>query len=89
MMKRKLDETHELVVSNGIAMIKDGSTGTGISLYPNISATGSIRGMKAKGWWGKDDKIVKAHGLYFNVSRPQRPPEGKWEKICAEYDEYY
>jgi hypothetical protein len=51
----------------GIAWIEDGTAGVGISCHPNISDTGSIRGMRAKGWWDKSDRIVRAHGFYYNI----------------------
>ncbi len=36
----------------GIAWIEDGRTGLGISVHANISATGSVVGMKNLGYWG-------------------------------------
>lgn len=35
---------------NGIAWIKDGSTGLGHSCHANIDVTGSVRGMKVLGY---------------------------------------
>ena len=40
-----------------------------ISQYPNISANGSIRGMKEK-YYGKDALLVKCGSYIYNV-----PPE--------------
>jgi hypothetical protein len=51
----------------GIAWIEDGTAGVGISCHPNISDTGSIRGMRAKGWWDKKDRIVRSRGFYYNI----------------------
>jgi hypothetical protein len=51
----------------GIAWVEDGSSGTGHSAHPNIDATGSVRGMKAKGWWGKNDRTVRSHGFIYNI----------------------
>lgn len=53
----------------GIAWVKDGSTGTGHSAHPNIDASGSVAGMKARGYWRKDDRAVRSHGFIYNVDR--------------------
>lgn len=53
----------------GIAWVEDYRTGTGHTCHPSISETGSIRGMKQQGYWGKDDLIVKSHGFYHNIDR--------------------
>ena len=52
----------------GIAWVEDGSTGMRYSAHPNISDTGSVRGMKSRGYWGKDDKTVRTHGFIYNIS---------------------
>lgn len=52
---------------NGIAWIKDGATGLGYSCHANIDATGSVRGMKKLGYWGKNDRTVKSHGFIYNI----------------------
>jgi hypothetical protein len=51
----------------GIAWVEDGTSGSGHSCHPNISASGSVAGMKKKGWWGRDDKTVRSHGFIYNV----------------------
>ena len=53
----------------GIAWVDNGSTGQGHSAHPNISATGSIRGMKALGYWGKSDRCVRSHGFIYNIDK--------------------
>jgi hypothetical protein len=53
----------------GIAWVEDGHTGSGHSAHPNISATGSIRGMKAKAYWGKYDRCLRSHGFIYNTDR--------------------
>lgn len=55
-------------VKNGIVVINNYSTGGGHSCHPNISATGSVKGIKAQGYWGKDDKTVKAGSFIYNKS---------------------
>ena len=40
----------------GIAWIEDGRTGLGISVHANISSSGSVSDMKARGYWGKKDR---------------------------------
>lgn len=51
----------------GIAWLEDGSSGCGITIHPNIDASGSIRGMRQK-YWGKD-RLVKSHGYIYNIDR--------------------
>lgn len=53
----------------GLAWVEDGRTGTGHSAHPNIDASGSVRGMKKLGHWGKDDVCVRSHGFVHNTSR--------------------
>jgi len=67
----------------GIAWIEDSSTGLGHSVHPNIDESGSVRGMKERGYWGKDDKIVKSHGWQYNTSRFVVSDE--LDKISADY----
>lgn len=52
---------------SGIAWVEDGTSGTGHSAHPNIDASGSVAGMKRKGWWGKNDRTVRAHGFIYNI----------------------
>lgn len=54
---------------NGIAWVEDGSTGLGHSCHPNIDITGSVRGMKQLGYWGKKDRTVRSHGWIYNVDK--------------------
>ena len=54
---------------SGIAWIEDGTSGTGHSCHPNISASGSVRGMKAKGYWYRNDRTVRSHGFIYNIDR--------------------
>lgn len=67
----------------GIAWIEDGSTGNGHSAHPNIDATGSVAGMKSRGFWGKDDVTVKSHGFIYNVSHVV--VDGELDRIAKEY----
>jgi hypothetical protein len=55
-------------IKNGIVSIENYSTGCGHSCHPNIDSTGSVSGMKAKGYWDKKDEIVRAHGFIYNKS---------------------
>lgn len=71
-MKQVIREISEYCIlyrdtNTGIAWVEDGSTGTGHSAHPNISATGSVRGMKNLGYWGKKDRTVRSHGWIYNV----------------------
>lgn len=65
----------------GIAWIEDGSVGLGYSLHPNIDATGSIRGMRDRGYWGKKDRCVRSHGFIYNIDRyvsEDKPEINEW-----------
>ena len=53
----------------GIVWVEDGSVGLGYSCHPNIDASGSIRGMKDRGYWGKKDRCVRTHGFIYNIDR--------------------
>lgn len=39
------------------------------SAHPNISDSGSVRGMKERGYWGKHDTTVRTHGFIYNISQ--------------------
>ena len=54
---------------NGIAVVKNGTTGLIHSIYPNIDKSGCVHGMKQLGYWKKDDTIVTAGGFKYNISK--------------------
>lgn len=62
----------------GIAWVENGSTGTGHSAHPSICSTGSVKGMKNRGYWNKEDQAVKTSGYIYNISR---------SFVSDEYDE--
>lgn len=68
---------------NGIAWIEDTRAGIGISVHPNIDVTGSVEGMVARGYWGKNDRIVESHGWIYNIDRFACWPEDEMEQIVA------
>lgn len=70
-------------VKNGIAWIEDGRSGLGISVHPNISTSGSVRGMKDRGYWGKNDRIVRSHGWVYNIDRFVCNKDDELEMIVA------
>ncbi len=51
----------------GIAWVEDGTCGLGYSCHGNISVTGSVRGMRDRGYWGRKDRVVRSHGWAYNV----------------------
>ena len=51
----------------GIAWIENGSTGISHSAHPNISDTGSVKGMRDRGYWSEGDRTVKSHGFIYNI----------------------
>lgn len=66
-MKGMKEHWKLVVYSSGVAVIKDSSTGCEMSLHPKIDATGSVKGMRSSGYWGKDDTVVRAGGGYYNI----------------------
>lgn len=68
---------------NGIAWIEDGRVGIGVSVHPNIDATGSVRGMKERGYWGKNDRTVRSHGWQFNIDLFCCRADDELEQIVA------
>ena len=69
----------------GIAWIEDGHTGTGVSVHANIDATGSVRGMRDRGYWGRDDRTVKSHGWIYNLDTFLCDPKNSLEVIVADH----
>ena len=67
----------------GIAWIEEFSTGMGHSVHPNIDHTGSVKGMRERGYWGKKDKVVRSHGWYYNISKFVASDE--LDNIVADY----
>lgn len=67
----------------GIAWIEDGSTGCGHSCHPNIDASGSVRGMKERGYWNKDDTTVRSHGFIYNISKFSIDDKNELDLIVA------
>lgn len=66
----------------GIAWVEDGTTGTGHSCHPNIHSSGSVRGMKAKGYWDKGGKTVRSHGWTYNIDKISM--SGELDEIAAD-----
>ncbi len=50
----------------GICLVSDGSGMSG-GVHASIDITGSVRGMKACGYWGKNDRVRRAAGFQFNI----------------------
>ncbi len=51
----------------GIAWVENGEAGCGHSCHPNISKTGSVRGMRNVGYWAKDCRTARSHGWIYNI----------------------
>ena len=69
---------------NGIAWAEDHRTGLGVSVHPNIDASGSIEGMVARGYWRRDDRIARSHGWIYNIDRLAYNREDSVERVVAE-----
>lgn len=66
-----------------LAWVENGQNGSEHSAHPNIDVTGSIRGMKEQGYWGKNDKVIRANGSYYNVSK--KAIHDELDQIAADY----
>lgn len=40
---------------------------SGHSCHSNIDASGSVRGMRDRGYWGKRDRAVRSRGWIYNI----------------------
>lgn len=67
----------------GIAWVKDGSTGLGHSCHANIDGTGSVRGMKALGYWGNEDRTIRSHGFIYNIDTFVVDEEDPYDALTA------
>lgn len=83
--EKNLDEQHILYrdTENGLAWVCDSSTGMCYSAHPNIMRSGSARGMKALGYWGKKDKVIESHRFKYNIS--QLVVSDTWDKVAADH----
>lgn len=70
--------------TTGIAWIEDGTVGIGVSVHPNIDESGSVAGMKARGFWGMKDRIVRSHGWAYNIDKFVCDKSNRLELIVAD-----
>ena len=70
--------------NSGIAWIEDGTTGCAVSVHANIDASGSVRGMKDRGYWGKKDRTVRSHGYIYNIDKFVCDKNNELEMIVAD-----
>lgn len=68
---------------SGIAWVEDGTTGSGHSCHPNISSSGSVRGMKDRGYWRKSDRTVRSHGFIYNID--ECSVRGELDQLANDY----
>ena len=69
----------------GIAWVKNGKTGLGHSAHGNIDASGSVEGMKARGYWSKEARTVRSHGFIYNIDT--FVVSNELDELCAEHCE--
>lgn len=69
--------------NTGIAWIEDGSSGCGFSVHSNIDSSGSVKGMKNLGYWGKKDRAVRSHGFIYNIDSFVCDKDNEFEMIVA------
>lgn len=53
----------------GIAWVEDGTTGSAHSAHPNIHISGSVEGMRDRGYWGRNERTVTCNGWIYNIDR--------------------
>lgn len=70
--------------SNGIAWIENGSTGLCVSVHANIDSSGSVSGMKHRGYWSEDARTVESHGFIYNIDTFVCDKLDKLEMIVAD-----
>lgn len=82
----EVDQHHKLYRDSetGIAWMEDHSTGLGISVHANISDTGNVEGMRGRGHWGRNDRVVKSHGWYYNIDTLVCDLSNPNERLVAE-----
>ena len=82
----KIDEHATLYRDSktGIAIITDGTAGICHSCHPSIDSSGSVRGMKKKGYWNKNDKVERAFGYQYNTSQFVIEEDNKYDQIVAD-----
>lgn len=51
----------------GVAFVKNGKHGLIHSAHGSIDITGSVIGMKLRGYWRKKDRTVRTHGAIYNI----------------------
>lgn len=68
---------------NGIAWAEDHRTGAGISVHPNIDRTGSVAGMRARGYWRREDRTAESHGWIYNIDRLAYDDKDEIERAVA------
>jgi hypothetical protein len=71
-MRKKIKDVEEYVTlyrdtKSGIAWVDNGKTGQEHSCHASIDISGSVRGMKKQGYWGKADRIIIANGGKYNI----------------------
>lgn len=66
---REFDPYHKLYrdTKTGIAWVENTSDGIAHTCHPNISASGSARGMKTRKFWGEKDRTVRCRGFIYNI----------------------
>jgi len=67
----------------GIAWVEDGTSGCGHSAHPNIDASGSVRGMKSRGFWRESDRTVRSHGFIYNID--SLVVSDKWDEVARQH----
>jgi len=83
---KKLDDGATLMRDDrtGIAAIHNGRDGINYTLHPSIDKTGSVRGMKKLGYWGKDDRVVRTGSYQYNIDHVVSTENEKYDKILKQ-----
>lgn len=60
------------VYDSEIATIEDRRTGLTHSPHPSISSSGSVDGMRKKGYWGAEERTLRGGNFIYNIDGAQR-----------------
>lgn len=69
----------------GIARVEDRNCGLSYGPHANIDQSGSVQGMKAKGWWNKKARTARAFGFIYNIDTLSTPAEKPFALVAADH----
>lgn len=64
---KKIDEETLIYRDERTGMAFAKKRGENFSIHPNIHKSGSVKGMKKLGFWGKKDRVVRVGDFSYNT----------------------